>query len=261
MKLGIMYTDRCNFQCRHCMVDSKMENYTVADKKVIDRFLEVVSYNKPEQVCIVGGEPLLFIEQMEVLVKQIREYCQDVLIYSNGSFLLDKDIRERVAALSVQIRISKTQYHKDFWTEDLEELINNSPYWKIESLDKEIKVFPRGRALSNSIYKNQNCPCSLITEKYEGNYHNNRILVMPDGSVNIWCPCMSLELANVFKDDIITYDLLKERERQLRNYLKQVNMFHDSMEFMCNNVCDSFKVTKDGIYRDNELMEELKWLV
>lgn len=53
---------------------------------------------------------------------------------------------------------------------------------------------------------------------------------MQDGSVNIWCPCMSLELANVFKDSIITHDLLVEREKHLRGYLSSVNMIHDRLE-------------------------------
>ena len=65
MKIGLMYTDRCNFQCRHCMVDSKLEHYKVADEKVINRFLEIIAYNKPDTVCIVGGEPLLFLEEIE----------------------------------------------------------------------------------------------------------------------------------------------------------------------------------------------------
>jgi len=119
----------------------------------------------------------------------------------------------------------------------------------------DIKIFPRGRALSNNVYQDQICPCSLITQEYHGKWHSDRFLVMQDGSVNIWCPCMSLELANVFKDSIITHDLLVEREKHLRGYLSSVNMIHDSMLFMCNEVCDRFKVTKDGIFRDGELMK------
>lgn len=256
MKIGLMYTDRCNFQCRHCMVDSKVEKYSIADGAVIDRFLEIVKYNKPEQVCIVGGEPLLFIEQMENLIERIRAYCHDILVYSNGSFLLDETKRKRVSDLGVQVRISKTDFHKDFWTDEIEQLINDSPYWKIEALDRTIKVFPRGRALTNNIYQNQSCPCSLVNETYHGQWHNDRFLIMQDGSVNIWCPCMSLELANVFTDDIITHNLLMEREGKLRDFLKDMAMFYDDMLFMCNEVCNQFKVTSKGIYRDDELMEE-----
>lgn len=256
MRVGLMYSDRCNFQCRHCMVDSKIENYIVASDSVVQRFLEIVDKNRPEQVCILGGEPLLFLDEMEVLVQRIKQYCDNVLIYSNGSFLLDDCNRHRVKSLGVQVRISKTDFHKDFWKPDLEHIINESNYWKIEALDKSISIFPRGRALINNIYKNQTCPCSLMTEDYANKYHSNRILVMPDGSVNIWCPCMALELANVFEDDIITHDLLIDRECQLRDYLKEVNMLHDNMLFMCNEVCNRFKVTKKGIYRDDELMKE-----
>jgi hypothetical protein len=256
MKIGLMYSDRCNFQCRHCMVDSKIDNYSVATEQTVHRFLEIIEHNQPEQVCIVGGEPLLFLDDIELLVQRIRKYCDNVLIYSNGTFLQDENKRQRVKALGVQVRISKTAFHKDFWTPALEALINDCDYWKIEALDKDIKIFPRGRALSNKVYQNQSCPCSLITENYSGSYHSNRILIMPNGSVNIWCPCMSLELANIFEDKLITHDLLQQRECKLRDYLKEVNMFHDNMLFMCNEVCNRFKVTKRGIYRDNELMKE-----
>lgn len=255
MKIGLMLTDTCNFQCRHCMVDSTLEPH-IADDKVINRFYEIVRYNKPETVCILGGEPLLFIDKVEEIILNLKGVCQDFLIYSNGSFLLDETKRKRVSDLGVQVRISKTDFHKDFWTDEIEQLINDSPYWKIEALDRMIKVFPRGRALTNNIYQNQSCPCSLVNEIYHGQWHNDRFLIMQDGSVNIWCPCMSLELANVFTDYIITHDLLVEREGKLRDFLKDMDMFYDDMLFMCNEVCDQFKVTNKGVFRDNELLEE-----
>lgn len=255
MKIGLMLTDTCNFQCRHCMVDSTPET-RIADDKVINRFYEVVRYNKPETVCILGGEPLLFIDKVEEIISSLKGVCQDFLIYSNGSFLLDETKRKRVSDLGVQVRISKTDFHKDFWTDEIEQLINDSPYWKIEALDRTIKVFPRGRALTNNIYQNQSCPCSLVNEIYHGQWHNDRFLIMQDGSVNIWCPCMSLELANIFTDDIITHDLLVEREGRLRDFLKEMDMFYDDMLFMCNEVCNQFKITNKGVFRDNELLEE-----
>lgn len=256
MKIGIMITDSCNFQCRHCMVDSSLERHLV-DDFTLQRFYEIVKYNKPDTVCILGGEPLLFIDTVEKIVNSLKDICDNFLVYSNGTFLLDADKRERVKTLGVQVRVSKTDYHKDFWTPELEKLIDECDYWKIEALDRDIKIFPRGRALSNNIYKDQQCPCSLVTEQYRGYWHSDRFLVMQDGSVNIWCSCMSLELANIFIDDIITHELLVKREKILRSYLKSVNMLHDDMLFMCNKVCNSFKVTKDGIYRDKELMEVL----
>lgn len=260
MKIGLMLTDSCNFQCKHCMVDSTPQ-LRIADDSVINRFYEIVEYNKPQTVCLVGGEPLLFLDEVEEIVSRVRDYCTDILVYSNGTFLLDENKRERVNALGVQVRISKTDYHKDFWNDEIESLINESDYWKIEALDKDISIFPRGRALANGIYKNQTCPCSLVTQVYEGKWHSKRFLIMPDGSVNIWCPCMSLELANVFEDKVITHDLLVEREIALRGYLSSANLLHDSMLFMCNDVCNRFKVTKDGIFRDEELMESFNALL
>ena len=255
MKIGLMLTSTCNFQCRHCMVDSTLDK-NLADDKVISRFYEIVRYNKPETVCILGGEPLLFVDKVEEIVSNLSRVCNDFLIYSNGSFLLDETKRKRVSDLGVQVRISKTDFHKDFWTDEIEQLINESPYWKIEALNKDIKIFPRGRALTNRVYQNQSCPCSLVGEVYHGRWHSDRFLVMQDGSVNIWCPCMSLELANVFTDSIVTHDLLVEREALLREFLQDLDMLYDDMLFMCNEVCIHFKVTKEGIFRDGELLEE-----
>lgn len=254
MKIGLMLTSSCNFQCRHCMVDS-IRQESIADRSVIERFYEIVRWNQPDMVCIVGGEPFLYLDVIEEIVGNLREICHHFLIYSNGTFLLDEKKRERIKNLGVQVRISKTKFHKDFWNEEIEQLINRSPYWKVDLMADDIKIFPRGRALSNNVYQDQICPCSLITQEYHGKWHSDRFLVMQDGSVNIWCPCMSLELANVFKDSIITHDLLVEREKHLRGYLSSVNMIHDSMLFMCNEVCNRFKVTKNGIFRDGELMK------
>ena len=259
MRIGLMLTDSCNFQCRHCMVATTLER-RIADDSVINRFYEIVEHNKPDTVCILGGEALLFPDKVEEIINHVISYCNDILIYSNGTFLLNKELRERVASWGIQVRISKTDYHRDFWTDEIEQLINESPYWKIELLDRNVPMFPRGRALINNVYTDQTCPCSLFNGVYEGKWHSNRFLVMQDGSVNIWCPCMSLELANVFTDDIITHELLVERENRLREYLQSVNMYHASMLFMCNEVCDRFKVTKEGIFRDDELMEEWKVL-
>ncbi|MGN0483131.1 MAG: radical SAM protein [Lachnospiraceae bacterium] len=255
MKIGLMLTDSCNFQCRHCMVDSTLER-RIADARVIARFYEIVRENKPDTVCLLGGEPLLFLDKVEEILANVREYCKEILIYSNGTFLLDEEKRRRVAALGAQVRISKTDYHKDFWNDELEAFIDESPYWKIEGLNRDINIFPRGRALSNGVYKNQQCPCSLVNQIYEGKWHSNRFLVMMDGSVNIWCSCMSPELANVFEDAHISHELLVERECALRDYLRQVNMLHDNMLFMCNEVCGRFRVSKKGIYRDGEQMVE-----
>lgn len=256
MRIGLMLTDTCNFQCKHCMVDSTLEP-RIADEKIIQRFYEIVEYNKPDTVCILGGEPLLFLDKVEEIISNLKGVCSNFLVYSNGSFLLDKDTRERVASLGVQVRISKTPYHKDFWNAEIEELIDQSPYWKVEPIEEEMSIFPRGRALTNNIYKNQGCPCSLVTGVYNNNrWYNNRFLIMQDGSVNIWCYCMSLELANVLTDSIITHDLLVEREGRLREFLKEMDMFYDDMYFMCNEVCNQFRVTGEGVFRGEELLKE-----
>ena len=255
MKIGLSLTNSCNFQCRHCLVNSTLKLNITSDD-VINRFYEIVEYNKPDTICIVGGEPLLFIDKVEEIVNKVRKYCKEIIVFSNWTFLLDKNKRERVEKLGIQVRISKTEYHKQFWNDEIQSLIDNSPYWKIEGLGRDIAVFPRGRALKNNIYKNYKCHCSLVRNEYDNFYYTQRFLIMQDGSVNIWCPCLPLELAHVFIDKIITYDLLINRECKLREYLKEVNMFKEDMLFMCNKVCNTYRVTKYGIYKENKIIKK-----
>lgn len=254
MTIGLSLTQSCNFQCKHCLVNSTLK-LEKADDKVIERFYEIVKYNKPEKICLVGGEPLLFIDTVEKIVNDLKPICNNFLIFSNGTFLLDENKRERVKNLGVEVRISKTDFHKVSWDDKIQKLIDESPYLKIEGIGKDINIFPRGRALTNKIYKLEPSTCSLITNEYNKYYHNNRILIMQDGTVNIWCPCLALELANVFEDEIITHDLLVEREQKLRKYLIENKLLINDMLFMCNEICDTYKVTKDGIYKKDILVK------
>ena len=253
MTIGLSLTHSCNFQCKHCLVESTLER-KIADDEVISKFYEIVKYNNPDTVCIVGGEPLLFLDKVIEIVNNIKPICNNIIIFSNGTFLLDKEKREIIKNLKVQVRISKTDFHKFFWNDEIENLINESPYWKIEALNKNIPIFPRGRALKNKVYNNFYCPCSLVTNEYNKFYHKNRILIMQDGSVNIWCPCLSIELANIFIDQHITHKLLVEREKKFREYLIENNLLKSDVLSMCNDICNNFKVTKYGIYYKNKLV-------
>ena len=90
-----------------------------------------------------------------------------------------------------------------------------------------------------------------------------KIGLMLTSSCNFQCRhCMvdsirqeSIADRSVIEDQMITHELLTKREKSLREYLLSVNMLHDSMLFMCNEVCNRFKVTKNGIFRDGELMK------
>lgn len=252
MRIGVMLTDTCNFQCKHCMMNSTLDRHLIGDN-VLEKFYSIVEANNPDTVCIVGGEPLLFLDKVKEVKKNLKGVCNNFLVYSNGTFLLNSDTRDEVKDLGIEVRISKTRFHKNFWTDDLESLIDESPYWKVEALD-DIIAFPRGRALENRVYTNMRCPCSLYTESYSGFWHNDRFLVMQDGSVNIWCPCMGLELANVFKDKDISLDLLISREKKFREYLLDNDLLRTNMLYMCNKICGHYKVTVDGIFKDDSFV-------
>lgn len=54
MVLGIMISKQCNFHCGHCMVNSS-HKYSWMEDGVLNKFYELVEYNRPDDVYILGG--------------------------------------------------------------------------------------------------------------------------------------------------------------------------------------------------------------
>ena len=77
MVLGIMISKQCNFHCGHCMVNSS-HKYSWMEDGVLNKFYELVEYNRPDDVYILGGAPLLHIEIIEENEKMENIY-QDVV--------------------------------------------------------------------------------------------------------------------------------------------------------------------------------------
>lgn len=72
MVLGIMISKQCNFHCGHCMVNSS-HKYSWMEDGVLNKFYELVEYNRPDDVYILGGEPFLHIEKIEEMVSIIKK--------------------------------------------------------------------------------------------------------------------------------------------------------------------------------------------
>ena len=92
-------------------------------------------------------------------------------------------------------------------------------------------------------------------------YENEVCYVYPDGSIRFIETHHEyfnsfIEIGNIWEDDCLSDAEIKQRLDELGVFLKENNLLYQNREFFCENVCSRFRVTKQGIYRDNELMKE-----
>lgn len=247
MILALMMTTQCNFHCSHCMVDSSHEFSWLSDE-ILEHFYHMLAIGQPDEVYLLGGEVLLHLDEVEEIVLQIKKNCQKIVIFSNGSFVLDKEKVNRINAMNVTIRISDDRFHRESWTPELEERILSSNYMIVS---RSTNMIPVGRAYEEFKHLKYNMGCTLITGNYESGYLK-RYMVMLNGDVNLYCPTIEAALANVFEDEDITYDLLVEREKRLHDYLFATVIKSEEDTYMAKlcNQCSRYKVTKDTIYYD-----------
>ena len=255
MVLALMMTTQCNFHCSHCMVGSSQEFSWVSDE-ILEHFYHMLALGQPDEVYLLGGEVLLHLDEVEKIVARIKKTCQQIVIFSNGSFILDEEKVNRIDALNVTIRISDDRFHRKSWTPELEERILSSNYMLV-SRDPDQDMIPVGRAYEEFKHLKYNMGCSLITGNYGEGYPNAyRYMVMLNGDVNLYCATIEAALANVFEDEDITYDLLVEREKRLHDYLFATVIKSEEDTYMAKlcNQCSRYKVTKDAIYYDGLLV-------
>lgn len=259
MVLALMLTKQCNFHCGHCMVDSTHEYSCVSDE-VIKKWFEMLEKGRPDAVYLLGGEPTLHMDLIQRIVEKTKRYCNNITIFTNGTFLLNEKKKKQVEAMDITIRISNDRYHRIQWNEKLKHAIEESGYLIITKED-DAAMIPVGRAYEEYKHLQYSLDCSLLTGCYDERYKNgHRYMVMMDGSVNLYCATIEGSLANVFEDKCITYDLLVEREKILHNYLfrEVIRCKEDTyMAVMCNR-CSKYKVTDRYILYENRIVAETK---
>jgi len=257
MVLALMVTEQCNFHCGHCMVNSSHE-YSCVSEEIIERFLHTLRIGHPDEVYLLGGEPLLHIDVVEKLTAQIKPYCRNIMIFTNGTFLLNSHLKQKVDDLGVSIRISDDRFHRAQWSQKLEQAILTSGCL-IARKEADEDMIPVGRAYEEFKHLTYHMGCSLLTGRYDESYPNgHRYMVMLNGDVNLYCATIEGALANVLEEKDVTYDLLVEREKILHNYLMQevIRCEEDMyMAVMCNR-CSRYKVTARHILYEGRIVAD-----
>lgn len=84
--VAVMLTNRCNLSCKHCCASQIISEKDIS----FDIVRKVVELN-PHQICITGGEPLLY-KNIEEVLKFIKKHYNGKLLLATNGLLVNKYI-------------------------------------------------------------------------------------------------------------------------------------------------------------------------
>ena len=84
--VAVMLKNRCNLSCKHCCASQIMSEKDIS----FDIVRKVVELN-PHQICITGGEPLLY-KNIEEVLKFIKKHYNGKLLLATNGLLVNKYI-------------------------------------------------------------------------------------------------------------------------------------------------------------------------
>lgn len=148
-RMLVRITESCMMGCSHCMIDATPEGGHMREE-TFRTALEFISGVEGGIVMISGGEPIdhpEFFKFVEI-AKQERFM---VLVMSNGMFLENEELRERVLALNVQLQITNDER---FYPKRIFEYKHKNISW-----ESELRMLsPFGRAIKNGIHTSRQSP-------------------------------------------------------------------------------------------------------
>ncbi|MDU1955601.1 MAG: radical SAM protein [Peptoniphilus lacydonensis] len=158
--LGLLYTRKCTEKCPICCFCCSPKRNEKMDKDDAIKFINAAIDNEIRYIGISGGEPFIYLEEIEEIMNHFREECI-FNITTNGFWAINKEktreILERLAKNSlVALKISIDKYH-------LENIsINN-----IKNILNESKKIGLKVVVGTTILKNDNIGILLTQLKKE----------------------------------------------------------------------------------------------
>ena len=158
-------TNRCNFECLHCMSNSSPRATEIPLLKLRELLLQFAG-NDYDDVIIVGGEPLLNLSHFQQFIELLDELNishKEISVITNGTHLLNADVYNYIKKLSfkstIHIMVSTDVFHKMYKEIDLEVIIDKykNITEKIDILDESgwevdgiLNLYEQGRAVENA---------------------------------------------------------------------------------------------------------------
>ncbi len=115
--LGISVGTACNIRCRHCLVDKNLGTNGISGRDIKILLTEIRKY-KPKTIVFTGGEPTLFLEEINTIVsKTAGKRTRIVKLITNGYFA--KSVSEALCVLKAvpdltSVVMSYDRFHAQF---------------------------------------------------------------------------------------------------------------------------------------------------
>lgn len=105
-------SSRCNGGCLNCLRNSTMEDGEVMTLPTLENTMRFINYLEPIGLIITGGDIFLmndFDKYLMVIMKALQNRKTKVIIESNGWWIVDAQIKERVKTLLASPKIMGIQ--------------------------------------------------------------------------------------------------------------------------------------------------------
>ena len=105
--LRILVDWKCNLKCPYCCNEQEHNRSQFREVTMND-----IDFSQYANICISGGEPLMFINRIEEVTKRLTAN-QFAILYSNG-ILMTKEIAQRLAGMGIKAINIGLHYPKSF---------------------------------------------------------------------------------------------------------------------------------------------------
>lgn len=81
----VIWTIGCSKQCPYCSNKELWKSNArrdISSEKISDIIKKIISENEVDGITFTGGDPMEQSGELLTLVKEIREYCKDILVYT-----------------------------------------------------------------------------------------------------------------------------------------------------------------------------------
>jgi len=117
LNLGITVGTKCNFRCRHCLVDENLGSKKIS-RSEIKLLISEINKHTPRTLVFTGGEPTLYVNEINAILSAL-DATQEikVRIITNGYFALNSVATVKVLKsfkLLNGVSMSYDRFHSEF---------------------------------------------------------------------------------------------------------------------------------------------------
>ncbi len=116
-QVSVVLTRVCPIQCEHCYSNCGPNASKGDNDKIISRILDICSNENVKTILLTGGEPFTKYNFLLEVIKIIKEFNKDIILYTNAYWANSIDIvREKLSQLKdvTLINTSVDKYHQKF---------------------------------------------------------------------------------------------------------------------------------------------------